>query len=54
MYVETPLKITCERRQLLKLIWEGIACSDMKGTKYDQKGWEGGRKKERKAFITFL
>lgn len=47
MCVETPLKISCERRQLFTLIWEGIACSDIKGTKYDRKAWEGGRKKER-------
>lgn len=46
MNVETPLEITCERKWLLKLIWEGIACSDIKRIKYDQKGWEERGKKE--------
>lgn len=56
MYVETPLKIACERGQLLRLIWKGIACSDMKGTNDDQNRWERGKKKGKKKnkLITFL
>lgn len=44
--------LTCKRRNFIKLIWEGIACSDMKGTKCDQKVLEGvGRKIK---FLFFL